>query len=251
MKSNRMMWILVVLVVSATMAITFGTFDSSGQENCKSQTEPTPPPASPFGDLSKYPTVDYDAPEVATAPEHEERLIKNKRYDRSFPVVNNPYPDDIAVGGIDEDEPIPPTIPFAESKLVVIGEIVGSKAVLSKEKKAIYSEYSLRIQTILKADKEKKLKAGKTIIMDREGGVVRYPSGQKILYFVEFQGSPEVSGRYLFFLTNDVAENSNYKIITAYQLKNGVATALDTYPDFREFKEKNEADFIKLVLSKK
>lgn len=253
MKSNRIMWLVVVLVVSATMAVTFGTLDSNGQENSacpQAQSTPTPP-TNPFGDMNKYPTVDYDAPEVATAPEHEERLIKNKRYDRSFPVMKDPSPDDVAVGGIDEDTPVPPAIPFAESKLVVVGEIVSSKAVLSNEKKAIYSEYSLRIQTILKADKEKKLRVGETITMDREGGAVRYPSGQKILYFVTFQNTPEVNGRYLFFLTSDAADNPNYKIITAYQLKNGVVTALDTFADFGEFNGKSETDFIKLVLSKK
>ena len=249
MKNNRMMWLIVVLVVFVTVAVTVGTNTGRGQEACESKTASTPQ-NNPYGDLSKYPTVDYDAPEVATAPEHEERAIKNKRYQKSFPVTKDPSPDDIAVGGVDEDTPVPTKIPFAESRLVVIGEIIGSKAVLSNEKKAIYSEYSLRIETLLKRDKERKLRVGETITIDREGGVVRYPSGQKILYFVSFQSTPDVGGRYLFFLTNDDEKNPNYKLITAYQFKNGVVTSLDNFPDFGEFNGKSEAEFIKLVSGK-
>lgn len=193
----------------------------------------------------------YDGVESVTAAEREERLIKDKRYNISFPVIKNPSPDDIAVGGIDEDEPVPSIIPFDESRLIVIGEILNSKAILSNEKKGIYSEYSFRIQTILKEDKERKLSVGETINLDRAGGVVQYPNGQKILYFVQFQNPPEVNGRYVFFLTGDDSRNPNYKILTAYQFKNSGVTLLDTYPDSQDFKVKSEAEFIKLILSKK
>ncbi len=249
MKSNRMMWILVVLVVSATMAITFGTFDSSGQENCKSQTATTPTSASPFGDLSKYPTVDYDAPEVATAPEHEKRVIKNNRYDVVIPVLKYAPPEITEVGGSDV-ESVPPAIPSTESRLIVIGEILDSKALLSNEKKGIYSEYSLKIHTILKNDKDKKLQKNEIITIDRVGGVVRYPSGQKILYLLDWHNLPELGGRYIFFLDNDDDQNPNYQILTGYKLEGGKVKALDNHPNFTEFNGKNETDFIKLVLSK-
>ncbi|HEX8247893.1 MAG TPA: hypothetical protein VF599_06960 [Pyrinomonadaceae bacterium] len=249
MKNNRIIWGIVALTVLITVAATLGTLDSHSQQNSIGQSQPTPTPESPFGDLSKYPIADYDAQLPENAAEREERIIKNKRYDVSLPVAKNPPPDITAIGGYDV-EPLCPAIPFAESRLIVIGEIINSKALLSNEKKGIYSEYSVRIQTILKDDKRKKWKAGETITVDRAGGLVRYPSGQKVLYFIEWQALPKVSGRYVFFLSNDDDQNPNYKMLTAYELKNDKVTALDHHDDFREFNGMSETDFIKLVSSK-
>jgi hypothetical protein len=248
MKSSRIMWMSVVLVVSATMAIAFGTFDSSGQEICKNQAEPTPTTASPFGDLSKYPTVDYDAPEIITAPEREMRTIKNRRYDAVLDVLKNPIPDTTAEIASDV-EPEPLAIPISESKLIVTGEITNAKAFLSNERKGVYSEYDFRIQTILKADKQK-LRSGENIGIDRAGGVVRYPSGQKVLYLIDWQQLPSSGNRYLFFLAKEESDNPNYKIITGYQLADKKVIALDNLAIFREFNGKNEGEFIKLVTSK-
>jgi len=245
MKNNRIIWGLVALVVLTTLVVSFGTMSShSQQDNSKKQDK------NPFGDLSKYPVVDYDEPEFANDPEREERKIKNKRYDVSLPVFKKPHPETGSVGGSDI-EPVSPAIPFAESRLVVIGEILNSRALLANEKKGIYSEYSVKIETILKEDEQRKLKIDKTITVDRAGGVVRYPNGQKVLYLLSWQNLPELNERYLFFLSSDDDKNPNYKILTAYQLKIGYVTALDNHPHFLEFNGMSETDFIKLVLSKK
>jgi len=246
MKSNRMMWVLVLSVVFMTVAIIVGTNTGSGQQNCPGSTTPTP--ASPFGDLNKYPSVDYDAPEVATAREHEERVIKNKRYDESLMVMRYADPETIAETA-DDVEPEPSPIPVSESKLVVIGEVTSAKAYLSNERKGIYTEYILRIESILKADKQK-LRVGENITTDRAGGVVRYPSGQKVLYLISWQQLPSPGNRYLFFLAKDELDNPNYKIITGYQLKDKKVIALDNLQIFLDFNGKNEADFIRQVASK-
>ena len=231
------------------MAVTFGTRDSRSQEKSQCQAQSTPASAT-LEDLSKYPVVDYDAVESFTAPELEQRVIKNKRYDTSLGVLKNPPFKATGVGGSDV-EPLSPAIPFSESGLIVIGEVLNSKALLSNEKKGIYSEYSLKLQTILKEDKQKKLQTGETITIDRAGGVVRYPSGQKILYLLDWHNLPESGRRYVFFLNNDNDQNPNYKILTGYELEGGKVKALDNHENFREFNGVNEKDFIKLILSKK
>jgi hypothetical protein len=249
MKNNRIIWGLVALVVLATITISLGTPDSYSQQSSAKHSSPTPKPESPFGDLSKYPVADYNAPEPTNAAEREERKIKNKRYDVSLPVLKNPPPEATAVGGSDV-ESIPSAIPFTESGLIIIGKILNSKALLSSDKKGIYSEYCVQIQTILKQDKQKKLQTDEIITIDRAGGVVQYPNAQKILYLLDWQDLSEVNGRYVIFLNNDNDQNPNYKLLTAYQLKNGKVTALDNHDDFREFNRMSETDFIKLVLSK-
>ena len=245
MKNNRIIWGLVILVVLVTIAISFGnSIGYSQKETPKEQNK------NPFGDFSKYPTADYNAPEITNTAERQERIIKNRRYDKKLSVITSPAPDDIAAISSDAESE-PAAIPFAESKLIIIGEILSSKAFLSNEKKGIYSEYSVRIQDILKEDKQKKWQLDETITMDRAGGVVCYPNGQKMLYRNDWQNFPEVNGRYVIFLANDDEQNSNYSLLTAYRLQDGKITALDKSPEFREFDGKNETDFIKLILSKK
>lgn len=250
MKSNRIIWGIVLLVVLTTIVVSFGTLDSHSQQKSINQSQPTPTPDSGFGDLTKYAVVDYYAPETGTAAEREERRVKNKRYDVSIPVVKEPHQETVAIS-ISDLEPLSPAIPIAESRLIVVGQILNSTAFLSNEKKGIYSEYCLQIQRILKEDRRKKIQTDEYITIDRAGGIVRYPSGQKILYSVDWQRLPEPNGRYLFFLINDDDQNPNYKILTAYQLKNDKVMALDNHPDFREYNGKGETDFIKLVLGKK
>jgi hypothetical protein len=70
------MWVLVLLVIFTTLAITFGTLDSRGQQVACEQTQPTPTTANRFGDLNKYPKVIYDGVESLTAAE---RVVKQRR----------------------------------------------------------------------------------------------------------------------------------------------------------------------------
>ncbi|MFN0138990.1 MAG: hypothetical protein ACKVQW_02740 [Pyrinomonadaceae bacterium] len=135
MRINKIIWVIVAIVVVATVAISFGRYDGHSQTQ---KTQPTPTPERPFGNLSKYPAVDYDEPEPTNAVELEERKIKSKRYKVSVRVLRNPYPDDIAIGGSDvESEPEPSNaIPFSESALVLIGWVKESNAFLANEKKA-------------------------------------------------------------------------------------------------------------------
>lgn len=247
MNSRRITWTLVALFVLTTIAVTLGTSDGQTQE--KNQPEPTPTPENPYGDLSKYAIADYNTPLPENAVEREKRAIKNKRYDKRLLVLGNPLAGADA-SFVSDAEPIPPAIPFVESKLIVIGKILSSAALLSNDKSGVYSEYVVEVETILKRDKGEGQKK-ETITVDRMGGIVRYPNGQTMLYLNDWQDLPELGGRYLFFLNNDLDENTNYKILTAYQLKNGKVLALDKHPDFHQLNGITEKEFISLVEGKK
>lgn len=244
MKSNRIIWGLVSLVVLVTIAVSLGTVSSYSQKDTTKEQD-----KSPFGDLSKYSIADYDAVEPKNASEREERTLKSKRYDKYLLVLKNPAPGDIASFAYDA-EPLPSAIPSAESSLIIIGEVINSKASLSNDKSGVYSEYSVQVENVLKEDKQKKLRVGEIITADRAGGLVRYSSGQTMLYLNSWQDLPEIKGRYVFFLSND-AQNPNYKIQTGYRLKNNKVTALDRHPRFREFDGIIETDFISLISSRK
>jgi hypothetical protein len=180
MQRSKIMRGIVVIVAMTTIAVTVGTLNSHSQSTSSVKPQPTVP-ENPFGDLRKFPIAKYNAPEPASAAEREERRIKGKRHDAKLPVTKVPAPDQIAEISSDA-EPIPKAIPVAESSLVVVGTITEGEAFLSNEKKGIYSEYTIRIQTILKEDPRKKLKPDDTEIADRSGGVAEYPNGQLVLY---------------------------------------------------------------------
>ncbi len=243
MKSNRIIWGLVALVVLTTLAISFGTMSSHSQrDNSKKQDD------TGFTDLSKYAIVDYDAPEPENAAEREERRLKNKRYDKQDLVYKNPHPDTGGVG-VEDEIPPPPIIPAAESDLIVIGEIVNANAYLSNDKSGIYTEFTIRVEETLKNDVSNKVAQGDSITADRMGGFVRYPNGQKVRYMNGGDDLPRVGSKYVLFLTSD-KQSPNYKILNGQELKDDGVIPLDLERRFDEFKGMSKQNFIEAVRNK-
>ncbi len=253
MKSSRMMWVLVTLIVLTTMAIIFGTQDGRSQKNIQSQVQAEETPgygydANGYKDMSRYAIADYDEPESSDAIERQKRKLANKRYDSQDWVLKNPHPDTGGVGRDDEITP-PEIIPHAESDLIVIGVITGVSAHMSNDKKGVYSEYTIRIDKILKNDASKKVGEVESIIADRMGGFVRYPNGRKVIYELSDKALPFVGSQYVFFLTND-GESPNYKILTLYELKGDSIVRLDIGRNFDEFRNATKSTFIEAINNK-
>jgi hypothetical protein len=66
---------------------------------------------------------------------------------------------------------------------------------------------------------------GDTIVAERFGGKVRYPSGQVIRCRIAGQGVPIIGKRYLFFLAK--ADQDSYSLLTAYEIQDNKVFALD------------------------
>lgn len=249
MKSNRIIWGIISLVVLTTIAVSFGTLSSHSQQKSINQSQPTPTPGSTgFEDLTKYAVADYDAPASNNAAEREERKTKSKRYDNQDFVVKNPNPKTGMAKLFDAVTP-PVALPVAESNLIIIGEIINASAYLSNDKRNVYSEYNVRVNEILKEDSSNKIFSGNCISMDRRGGYVRYPNGQKVLYLIDEQNLPGVGSRYVLFLISD-KQSPNYEILTGYELKENKIIPLDTVIGFDSFTGINELNFIKAVRDK-
>jgi hypothetical protein len=245
MNTNQKTWIVVGTVVLLTLFLTFGTTSSHTQQKGRVNPSPNGTP-----DFSKYPVADLDAPEPGNSAEGRERALKNKRYDKHPLIIDGLDSTNTAVGSTDA-EPEPSVLPVSESKLIVVGTTTDSKAFVSNNRKGVYSEYSLRIQSIIRNDSLHERQVGETISIDRSGGLVRYPKGHKVMYFVNGHGLPEVNARYIFFLTKEGdEENPNYKILTAYQIKDGSIFPLDRFPPFKEFQGMDEKAFVTRIMSK-
>jgi hypothetical protein len=251
MKSNRMIWVVATLVVSATMAITFGTRDSRSQEKNQGQVQSTPE-NNGYKDRSRFAVVDYDEPLPTDVKECQKRKLANGRYDGMGWVFKKPYPDDSGSGLEDEKDP-PSLVPVTESDFIVVGQITESHAHLSNDKLGVYTEFSIQVKRILKEDAAKKIVLDESITADREGGYVRYPNGQKIFYENSNRSLPQLGKEYVFFLTSD-KQSPSYNILTLYELKESGITRLDYVQNIDDFKDRyknaTKATFIEAIRNK-
>ena len=251
MKTNRIMWGFVSLVVLITVAVSFGAFESSGREDGLQQPEITPtvtpwPVEKDTRDLSKYASVEYTkAPEDLSAA----RILANKRHDGKgwvYSTINNPE-----TGGVGRitDNPLPPLFPTDESTLIVVGEVITVKAFLSNDKRCVYSEFTIRVDDVLKNSDSSGKSRPKKVTADRDGGVVIYPGGQRVMYQDSDIGLPRLGSKYLLFLKKDDG-SPNYAIITSYDITGARAVQVENIPSFEEFKDLDKTVFIEKVRNK-
>jgi hypothetical protein len=240
---------LVALVVLTTLAISLGTLESHSQQSSTNQSSATPTPNNDGSEgWLKYAIVDYDAPLPANAVEREERRLKNKRYDNQDWVFKNPHTNTGGIGRFDEKEPVP-LFPVNESDLVIVGKISNAAAYLSNDKSGVYSEFTIRVDQILKNDVSKKVETGNSVIADREGGGIRYPSSQKVFYENSTKELPQVGREYVFFLASD-KKNPNYEILTLFELNDSRIIRLNYEHNFRDFENVGKQNFIETVRKK-
>lgn len=251
MKKNRMMWVLVTLSLFTTITITLNTSSSNSQQESESFPENTPAygqDANGYKDLSRYAIADIDAPEPSDETERNKRKLANKRYDGQDWVLKNPHPGTDGVGRDDEVAP-PEIIPSDESNLIVVGTITSVTAHMSNDKKAVYSEFAIRIDKIIKNDISDKHELGESVAADRMGGFVQYPNGRKVMYELSDKVLPYKGSQYIFFLTK-TDQSPNYKILTLYEFKDNKIVRLDTGRRFDEFEKASKQTFIEAIQNK-
>jgi hypothetical protein len=83
---------------------------------------------------------------------------------------------------------------------------------------------------------------GSVISIEREGGYVKYPNGQKLLYRNAGYGMPKRGVTYVLFLK---ASDEDFQILTGYELYNGQVFPLDQSGQFEKLSGLSEAEFLK------
>ena len=136
-------------------------------------------------------------------------------------------------------------IPADKSDLIVEGTVTDSAAFLSNDKGAVYSEFTIRVEDLLKGDETIKQDT-KKVTADREGGMVVYPNGQRVMYQNSNLGLPQLGSKYLFFLRKDEL-SPNLEILTSYDLSSNPIMQMEMGRDFDEFKGQSKRAFIETV----
>lgn len=199
-------------------------------------TQPQAPPQNPPRRFSRdekaeyesqFPVADYESAEPEDSNEGRKRRARNRRHNGQGLVAK---PENSGEGReitrIDDWEMNLPTLPVAQSDLVVLGEVTDARAYLSEDKQGVYSEFPVRADEVLMGGGEAGVAPGDTLIAERVGGRVRFPSGVIELSNIAGQGMPRAGQRYVLFLKS-TGEGQVYRILTGYEVREGRILPLD------------------------
>jgi hypothetical protein len=189
---------------------------------------------------SRFPAVDYDAPEPADPAERTKRRNKGKRFDHLGGVRMEPTRNSSALLNHWDSNLAP--LPVAQSNAVVIAKTLSRGAFLSNDKGAVYTELSVKVDEVLKTDNDSVGK-GSLIDINRLGGVVRYRTGEESLFMIVGQNMPEVGKRYVFFL-KALDDSEDFQLITGYELAPSGVNALDAPGQFQRYNGVDEPTFL-------
>ena len=236
------LFLLSVFVIAVTTALAvlpnrgrIGSAFTAQEKTSKGENE----------EKEKRPVAIYSAPLPSDPVERALRRARNSRYDNRGIRMDELPPDTTGRGVLSHWWEYMPSLPSAESDAVVLGEAVGANAFLSNDKTGAYSEFTIRIEEVLK-DSRRILTPNTSLVAERDGANVQLPSGRTILYSIAGQGTPRIGRRYLFFLKyNDQGED--YSILTGYELREGRVFPLDEIGHFINYKGADENTFSNAV----
>jgi hypothetical protein len=190
------------------------------------------------------PVTSYTAPEPTDPAVRDMRRAKNSQYDK-----RRPQPLSELTGGIEELPLVThwelglPALPSAQSDAIVLGEVTGAQAYLSNDKTGVYSEFTVRIVEVLKNPQDFPLIPMEAIVVKREGGAVRFPSGRVQHYRIIHQGMPKVGRKYLLFLRYP-EQMQDLTILTGFELREDRVLPLDDLDRFAVYKSTNSSGFL-------
>ena len=137
-------------------------------------------------------------------------------------------------------------LPSAQSDAVVIGEVTDAQAHLSNDRTSVYSEFTVRVEEVLKNPNQIALTPSEAIILEREGGAVRFPSGRVQRYRIAHQRMPLVGRQYVLFLKYN-NQGGGFSILTGYDLRKDQVIPLDSLDQFAVYKGTDKNSFLNAV----
>lgn len=181
---------------------------------------------------------------VASDPASAElRVARNNAFHglrpRGAPVGTSRAPSNLGVPGAVDIDSIPsgiliesevstPDIP-QNNDTVVVGVVSRSQSFLSADHRALYTEYLLRVDEVLRNTKHLKLSGGSLIAIERMGGTLRLASGRILRSEVYGPTGPLFANhKYLLFLRYHV-DGELFGSIKNWELVAGRVAAVDEF----------------------
>ncbi|MBC8029789.1 MAG: hypothetical protein H7Z16_06740 [Pyrinomonadaceae bacterium] len=170
-------------------------------------------------EVSRFPTIEYQNRKPANLSAKQQK--RRKKHNSRSPAINENTDQILMTSNWELGLP---ALPIAKSVAVVIGEVTNAQAYFSEDESRIYSEFNFRVDEVLK-NHDKPF--GDSILVERLGGRVKFPSGKVAVSSVAHQDLPQVGKRYILFLIHEYSGDGDYTILTGYELRNGLVFPLD------------------------
>lgn len=245
--SKKKLQILVVLLMVGALSVPFLISSRAQTDDEQSQLREK----KKWDDSEKetkatFPIVDYSTAEIAEPI----RKVKSKKFGRIAVINPNTTENTVETAVLDWETGLP-ALPVEKSQIVVVGKVVEADAVLSENKASVYSEFKVEVEKVFKNETAQKLKDGDYVISERQGGIVRFPSGVETWFRIAGQQMPTEQKRYVFFLSYDfpglAPQKEDLNIVTAYELADGRVIPIDnpgggTHPIARQYKGKQASE---------
>lgn len=236
---KRQLIVIGIVLFSAVVLFTITSFRQEAQTN-KSQKK------------QDDAIADINAPEPKNIEEKEIRKQRGKKYKTRVPL--DKMEDQPAVFDIPESHSeVEPAFPVEQSDLIIIGTITDSQAFVSNDKTAVYSEFQVSVNQILKNNNVLPIIPESNIVAERIGGNVRFPSGRIQRRGYSGHNLPQKNKQYVLFLKWDEA-GKDYSILTGYEVQEQTVNPLDGLDNenpriFSNYKQYKNAD-LSMFLSK-
>jgi hypothetical protein len=223
-----------VLLATIMVAGTVFAFSRNNQTPSRKVTQPQQDQAKwklrEEENKKDFPIAEFNEPEPTEPLKRELRRQKKLRKNKLGLVSLNPEPNSGGGLFLPHNQFNFPALPVKESSVIVIADVLHSEAHLSEDKTSVFSEFTIRLTDVLKADSALQ---STEMVVERLGGYVRYPDGRKLLYRVGTGSMPRVGARYLFFL--DPSPELDYSILTAYEFGQKGVIPLDSSGQFQQY----------------
>ena len=235
-------YFLLVLVVS-----TLGLSLVKRTHRLSADSGATQSPSKPdrFEEAKKhFPTAEYEESDLPDPEKNAAKKEKQKRHNNFKFVAKDPQPWQTESVFIPEGNFDFPALPVSTSQLIVVARVAEASAHLSERKMNVYSEFLVAVKAVLKAP-NKGIIENSLLTIERLGGNVRYPNGQKVLFRVSGWNMPKLGGEYLFFLNS--RNKLDWEIVTAYELTETGVLPLDESSQFEVLKGTSSSEILKRV----
>jgi hypothetical protein len=191
-----------------------------------------------------FPTAEYEESDLPDPAKNAAKKEKQKRHNNFKFVAKNPQPWQTESVFIPEGNFDFPALPVSTTQLIVVGRVAQASAHLSERKINVYSEFLVAVKSVLKTA-NKGITENSLLTIERLGGNVRYPNGQKVLFRISGWNMPKVDGEYLFFLNS--RNKLDWEIVTAYELTDTGVLPLDESSQFEALNGTSSSEIIKRV----
>lgn len=238
-KSKNRILVGIILFTAIASLVSFSMRSSAGTQG-KGQK------ASPETENYSGPVVDYDTNSQVSSlkdPKKQElKQIKSKRYNHRAPEPLGNFASVSFEVNTHWNIGLQP-LPVKESDIIVLGKVIDAQAYLSSDKMGVYSEFTLNVERLFKNSEPP---IGESLVLEREGGVVRFSSGRLLPYKINGQRLPRSQREYVFFLKHNL-QGEDYHIITGYQILQNKIVPLDEVDKFQVFNDMEAEQFIKTL----